>query len=341
MSAAGQILYNSDSIAINFDRSWNISRPKRIRRRHSIEGPSGVVKHLNFYSHYFVTVAKKLMAANEVEELLRFFEYAEDGSTFTFVRDRGLGMAIGFEGKSLKDCNDNTLTFTKSASTNANGYLDPSTGLWTWVDAANTARFPAGKFGSGILSEPASSNICGRSESLDHGDWTPTNITVAANTTESNFIDGNATGERLTITNATNSLIYSTGTGVVTDDGVSSTWLKSQSGSISSTLRLTSTTGSFNADKAITIIPAWQRFYSIYTSGGSVTGNWRLNLMNTDNGAVIYAGGAQIEPGGGKLFPTSYINSDAGGTATRAEDNLEQSSTNIIDAEPLQGSVGL
>lgn len=337
MSEAGQIVYNS--INVDFERPWNAYKYQNIQRQTATEMASGVVHSANYYDSDYVIAQKNKLTAHEAEQLLRFYEYAKDGSTFTFVRDRGLGTAIGFEGKSLKDIDENTLTFTRSHTANTAGYLDPSTGLYTWIGAADTARFPAGKYSGGVIVEPARENLCGRSESLDHGDYTPTNITVAANTSESNFIDGNATAERLTITNATNSLVYSTGTAVSTNDGVNSLWLRSRSGSVSSTLRLTSTTGAFNADQAITITPSWQNFYSIFESPSSQAGNWRFNLMNTDNAAVIYAGGVQIEVGSGVLFPSQYIKSDAGGTVTRPVEDLSDSSTNIVSE--TKGTMGL
>jgi hypothetical protein len=336
MSTLPRIQYNS--INVDFDRGVNVFDYGRDQRRVENESANGIIETLSYYERARVAIQRRIASADLQAQLEQFWLYARTGQSFSFWRDRDLAGYWDFEGKSYSSNDGVAGTFARATTAY---YTDPTDGLVKTV-ASGAARFPAGKFGRGLLIESAATNILVRSEEFDNASWIKTNVTVAANTTDTKDPNGGTTADSLTTTSTNGTVAQETSTNIGTNPGVFSVYLKTkQLGSQSATLTIYRViAGTTLATQAITITSQWQRF-SVqypYAGGGAITDNWAVMITFPDNGEVFYAWGAQFEAG--RQFATTYMPTTSA-AATRNTDVLTFAASSFFDDEPIYGSIGL
>jgi len=325
-----------DGNFIDLDRPWSDFQPQRFTKKSEIDMDSGLIETLKFYSKWFINARLNLLDPQEKAQLQRLFEYAEDGSSFTLIRDRSLGTYIPFEGginptaapRGLKTNDDVDGTFTRTNVADSAWYLDEGTGLVTLRDGTDVPRFPAGKFGAGIQMDGAAANLITHPSAFDNAAWAKSaGASVAANTAETLDPNGGNTADKITTTLASAGVSFDTST-AVGNEAAWGIWLKSSIGNIGAKL-LIEGTGGGTANVAITITPEWQRFpFATDTSG--FTTNIQFDLQ-IDSANDLYAWGAsgfdsaEFDLGTVGALSTSAI--------TRATEKLLFPSANVLDRE--------
>ena len=287
-----------DGNVIDLDRGWTSFQPRRQVNESSVQADSGVEQTLTLFSQWFINARLNLLNPQIKAQLRRLFEYAENGNSFTLIRDRQLGTYIPFEGginpsaapRGLKTIDDIDGTFTRTNVADSAWYLDEGTGLLTLRDGANVPRFPAGQYGAGIQVDGAAANLIDApSGPFDSGNWTALIGTASANTTETLDPAGTNLADRLT-TAASGSYIYSSST-AVGNEAAGAVWLKSSSGTETGDLLIAGTTG--NVSQAISITPVWQRFV-VQGDTAAFTGNLAFSIIIDGASTVVYAWGAGL-----------------------------------------------
>ncbi len=334
MSFAGQIEYNN--IKVLFVRQWNNFAISRRQFRDVIVSGSGIKEYLNAFNQEFIQAVKERLTAQELAELLQFYEYAKDGSSFIFTRDRGLGAYWNFE-KTLNNNDENALTFTRTAGTAGNAsYVDPSTGLLTFEDTLNIPRYGSGKYGHGLIIEGARTNICEQSIDFEAAGWAATNITRDNATTEVLDIEGGNNANKLTATAGNGFIQYSTATpgGAVTQ--TQSIYVRCPSGTVAGALIISDTSDGVQAAQTFTATPEWQRIQITDTNNGGI-GNIALRIRIDTNTDILYTSHAQIEVGTNVKFASNFIKS-VGASLVRNTEKAIVPAVNIVNN--LKGSVG-
>ena len=307
MSFAGQIEYNG--IVINFVRQWNNFAIRKAQKQAISRSAAGIRETLNFANQDFIQAVKERLTAQELAELLQFYEFARDGSSFIFIRDRGMGAYWNFE-KTLNNNDENPLTFTRTAGDSSNAsYIDPSTGLLTFEDTADTPRYPAGKYGHGLIIEGSRDNMI-LNHDMDHADWVKSNITVGADTTEVSDPAGGNNADKLTASAANGTVTLATTVDVSTDDGVFSVWVRCPSGTVEGEIVIRDESAVLVVTQAFTATPDWQRIQVVYENGGDPSDNWGFVIQIDTDTEIIYVYGPQGEAGSDVLFASNYIRGD-------------------------------
>lgn len=295
---------------------------------------SGVKEVVSFFNRHRIRVGKDNLTPGEMQQLIRWWKYARDGSSFSFEYDPDIGLYLNFEDSQIKTNDDVSGTFSRTGTAYE---IDPSTGLVTQV-ADGTPRFEEGKFGTeSLLLESASTNYCQYSENPNAAGWGAFGFITVSGSAVTYLDDPEGNNDAYRLDSAANGdyIQYDTGQAIGTDDGVFSVWLRSLDAEESVTIALYSTTAGLLASSNITVTPEWQRFYVGYNSTGSVAGNWRAHISLNNAGSTVFMWGAQIEAG--RQVPSGYIPTN-GATASR---NIEY--VNIIissdDYGHTQGSV--
>lgn len=329
MSYLPRIIYNN--INIDLVRKWHSFQDDNINRMSTVITAAGIEEDLIYFNRDLIEAFRRNITAQEIIELRQWYEYIKNGASFELLRDVDLGTMIGFEGKTLKDINEVDATFTRALTTDSSSYLDPSTGLLTFVNTVNIARFPAGKFGSGVLIEGARTNIITRSESFNLS-WTKADISVAADTTETKDPFGNNNAERLSASSPNGTITFGTSTSIGSDDAVFSVWLKLRSGTDNIPISIRSSSAGELATTTATVTPTWQRFQIAY-EGVSPGGNWQARIEIPGVLDVIYAFAGQLEVGSDVLFASRYIKANAGSSVSRGVDKLLYATANVVNQE--------
>lgn len=334
MSFAGQITYNS--IDINFERAWNsFSSVKKEIIGVNMSG-SGVKEILSYFNQDFITAAKTLLTAQEVVELLQWYDYVRNGSTFAFTRDRDLGCVIPFEGKSANTNDETAGTFTRTVGTGNNcGYIDPSTGLLTFITTADIPRYPAGNYGGGILVEGARTNIV-IYQGIDHVSWAKTDSSVGADTTETLDPAGGNNADKLTASAGNGNARYDPGVAIGSDDGVFSVYVKCPTATVTGYISLESTTGGELINQAFLADCEWARVQVKYENA-TPGGNWRVRIKIVISGEIVYVYCPQLEVGADVLFASQPIIT-SGATNTRNVEKITYPISNIMDKDT--GTIG-
>ena len=326
MSKNGQIEYNS--IKINFDRGWNEFTFNKIQRRISQESEAGIKQYLNFFNRDLVRAGRERLTAQEMIELLEWYDYVKDGTSFTFLRDRDLGAFWAFE-KTLNNNDENALTFTRTAGTASNAsYTDPSTGLLTFEDTLNTPRYDSGKYGHGLVIEGTRTNLV-QNQGMDHADWVKTNFTVSDNnTTEILDPAGGNNSDKITAAANGGNAVY-TGPAVSTNDGAFSVWIACPSGTVAGQIIIDDASVTNTTTQGYTATPIWQRIQVPYENIGDPADTWTATINITTSGDVIYVYGPQLEAGANVLFASNFILT-SGATKDRNTERAKLAPTNII-----------
>ena len=335
---AGRITYNG--INIDFEREFNDFSIKTEQRNALSQAASGKESFLNFYNQDFITASRRLLTGHEQNQLDKFYEYARDGSTFSFERDRNLGTYIPFEGKSL-DTNDGTAgTLTRTLSTDSAYYVDPLDGLLKVVNSADTGRFVEGKYGSGLMLQGAQTNLITHPSQFNNASWTQSiDISVTADTTETKDPMGTNLADILVSGGPVPQITFTTSAAVGTDDAAFGVLMKTNSGTHSVVLRITGTTGGStevthvvdavgtNADWTTTGGWGW---YTIDTANSGFSGNWEFEI-ELDGANDVYAFGATGVAGAGMRFVGMPIGCLSTTSITRNIENLTYPTTNIVN----------
>lgn len=332
MSFFGRLIYNS--INVDLARRWQSFQDTNINIGTNTVAASGVESNSTYYDLDMLEIFRKSLTAQEMIELRQWYEFVKGGASFELLRDRGLGTMISFEGKSLNDINEVGVTFTRTNVNDTASYLDPSTGLQTFVNVANTARFPAGKFGSGVLVEGTSDNICEESLDFTGTGWASSNVTVTDDTAETKDPFGNNNAAKCVTTSANGTVTYTTSTASSGKDITNSLFIKSSSGSVAGDIIVRDSVDGNLATVEFTATPVWQKV-QVTDEGSNGIGNILLRFTIDPNTTILYVYGGQIEPDA--LFASNFIKTD-GGAKTRNADLLLKATANVMDKD--QGTVG-
>lgn len=328
-----RLQYNS--INVDFDRHFNELEIYAEEKKSENESDGGAIETIDFFERWKVSAVKERLKAELVDQLQEFWRYCKGGASFKFWNDMCLGLYLAFEGKSLRTNDELNATFARSGT----AYMtDPSTGLATSI-AENYARFPSGKFGRGLLIEGTKQNILTYSEQLNHANWAATNVTVAANTTETLDPAGGSTSEKLTAGAANGDLTQNIATAIGTDDGCFSIWLKAQTQSTAGiTLYIKDSAGATLASQDCTITTQWVRYSVAYNSPGNNANNWRVVIEMNTNGDIMYGWGAQLEVGAHRRFPSGYILTTSA-AASRSNESCYWDITEGLEFGALEGTI--
>lgn len=329
MSKYSRLKYNN--INVDFDRGLSAFSPLPIQIKNVAVSRAGIAETRNFYRYWTFAFARAHAHAGLKNQIMAFWDYVRTGASFSFWHDRDLASYWNFEGKTLSNIDEVAATFAR-ATTAYN--QDPDTGLLTSV-ASGTPRFPAGKYGRGVLVEQQSVNLLTAPEDASNVAWIKTSLTVSTNTTETLDPEGGTNADRLVTTGANATLVQETATNIGTSDGVFSVYLKNkQIGDQAATIELYRVTaGTTLATKAITITSSWQRFYVAYDSAGSITDNWAVRIIFPQDAETFYWKNAMLEAGVAQIYPTSYH------ATTRNRDDISYAAANFFNDEPTQGTI--
>src|SRR3990172_4535968 len=333
-----RIQYNGINIDFDAVSSW---KNVPMKKRSSIEAESGIKEHLLSYQKERLSAILDFQDAQKIiNELRQFYQFMMDDSTATFKawRDRQLGGYFPFEGKTLYNNDRVNGTYTQALSSSAmnSSYLDPSTGLLTFVaNTANTPRFPAGKFGHGILIEGSRKNEL----NTDFSTWTASNVTVAATTAETKDPEGGVGAAKLTATSAQGTVTFTTAVVIAAQDAVTSIFLKSSGGGTTD-IRLAirgSTSGNHSSGQLL--VPTngqdgngFTRYQLNWENGvdTALVGNLEVRITIFDNGATVFAYIPQLEQGADIMGASSAIKGNA---LTRNAGNLIYPAAGIINRD--------
>lgn len=338
MSKYSRILYNS--IKLDFDRGLTAFSPFPIQEKSINFSANGRSETLNYYRYWNFAFARQHAHADLKNQLTAFWDYVRSGNSFAFWHDRDLGGYWTFEGKSLKSIDEVDGTFTRAT---AAFYAEPTTGLLEEIDTG-IVRYPAGKFGRGILIERAATNIAIKSTEFNDAAWNAASIMVTTNTGVTKAPAGGSwatTADLAELTASTGTFTQDTSTNIGTTNGVFSVYLRHMgAGTKSGTLYIKRVdTDATLASQPITITTAWQRFTVAYTNGGSITADWRMKIELTGSSGDKFAvWGGQFEAAASITTPsTFYPTTTIAGT--RNAEILSYGASNFFDDEPTQGSI--
>ena len=334
MSFAGRIIYNS--IVFDFVRQWSDFAVRKAQHQAISRSAARIRETLNFANQDLIQARRERITAQELAELLQFNEYAKDGSSFEFLRDRDFGGYWNFE-KTLNNNDEVAGTFTRTHVANSDSYIDPSTGLITFAGAADTPRYPGGKYGHGIIVEGSRTNIV-QNQGMDHADWVKTNFTVSDNdTTELLDPAGGNNADKITAAANNATAILTPAVAVGTDDGAFSVWIACPSGTVAGSIIIDDDSDSNTTTQAFTATPEWQRIQVVYENIGDPSDNWQVTIKIDTSADVLYIYGPQLEVGADVLFMSNFILT-AGATVTRNDELLLYAAANIVNK--LKGSIG-
>lgn len=324
---APRIKYNN--IVVELDDSWNAYNDSIGHRRGELQAGSGVSEFLNSFSQQVVTAERRLATSQQVAELNEFFDYVKDGTTFEFWRDYNLAYYIPFEGKSLNSTDGDVGTFSRGSETgDPTTFLNPDSGL---VESPGTGlpRFPAGKYGKGILIEGSVQNLIG-SDYIEFQNWTASgSMTVSTNTTETTDPKGTNTADKLTSSSTAQYVEYTTST-AVGNNVAFGVYLKAPSGSVTVELSIRgTTTGTASQNK--TVVSNGNdgegfTYFGFTTDTSGWSGNLKARITIVTSSGEVYAWGALLvdnikfvptvtspsHNAESVLYPTTKMNRDKG-----------------------------
>lgn len=309
MSKAGEIEYNS--IKILFERAWNSFSAPKMQHQAVTRSAAKIRETLNFANQDLVSAGRDRLSAQEVLELLEWYDYVRGGLSYTFLRDRDLGGFWAFE-KTLKNNDELAGTFTRTAGDSSNAsYIDPSTGLLTFENTLNTPRYSAGKYGHGVIIEGARDNDI-LNQDLDHADWVKANITVSGDTAEILDKAGGNNADKLTASAANGTATLTTALDVGTDDGAFSVWIAAPTGSIEGEIRITDDSDTVTGTTTFTATQTWQKIQVAYENAGDPSDNWQVVIQIDTDTEIIYVFLPNLEVGADVLFASNTIRGDLG-----------------------------
>ena len=279
-----------DGNFIDLARPWTDFQARRPLNGSSVQAESGVEQTITKFTQWFINARLNLLDPQEKAQLQRLFEFAEDGNSFTLIRDRNFGAYINYDGginptaapRGLKTNDDVDGTFTRTDVADSAWYLDEGTGLMTLRDGADVPRFPAGKYGSGLQIDGAAPNLL--VNRLSNAAWTKIGMT-AVTTTETLDPAGGNNADKLTATGALGNASQQSGT-PVGNNVATEFWLKSSIGNVPCRLQVSGTTGTDFIP--ITVTPEWKPFSHSADSSG-FTGNIAAVLFIVNNTDIVYS----------------------------------------------------
>ena len=331
----GRIEY--DGNVIEFTRPWTDFQARRSVKSSSNPADSGVEETLFSFAQWFINARLNLLDPQEKAQLQRLFEYAQDGGSFTLIRNKDIGAYINFEGginptaapRGLKTNDDVDGTFTRTNVAGSAWYLDEGTGLMTLRDGADVPRFPAGKYGTGIQIDGAATNLIDApSGDFDDGNWAPTNMMVANDTAETLDPSGVNQAARLTAS-AANGVIEYTSATAVGNDVTFACWVKCPTGTVAGTLTISGTGGGSDT-KAYIATTVWTRV-SLTSDTSGFTGNLEASIDIDTNTEIIYLWGTGLYDSA--LFDLGTVGALSSSSITRSAERLTYLSANIVNRD--------
>ncbi len=337
----GRIKYNG--INIDFQNEWARFDPLLLSKANVVRSASGIAEHLKQFEQEFISTQIRFSPGQDEIQLQRFFEYANDGSTFELWRDKNLGAYISFEGggnsatvptitpRGLLTNDKVAGTFTRADTADSSWYLDPSTGLMTVVPTtANIPRFEAGKYGQhAIRIDGAAANLI--TDPSDFGtNWVQASQTLDANTSETLDPNGGSTADKL-IATAGNGLSRFTTSTASGNNVTLAGWVKCPSGTVGASLVIDDTVSGTD-NTGITVTTEWQRVsFTADTSGFG--GNLRFSINITDNTDIIYVWGFCAFDSA--QFDLGTVGALSSAAVTRGAERLTFASANTVNKEKM------
>ena len=294
-------------------RKWELSTEESQYKNQAV---SGEREYLSFFERYKISAEMLNLRGDIIQQLDAWWDYVKDGHSFSMTMDSDVGIYFTFEGLELSTDGD-VLSVDRTGAAN---YVN-SEGLILEA-GEDEARFPAGKFGKGLLIEKASTNLLVESEDLDEAEWVNSGMTVETETGDVQDPEGGSTAAKLIATNPVSTLYQNTSTTIGTDGACFSIWLKSATKTTNNvTLRIQDDTLFLLASENFTVGAEWVRCWVFYNNPGSNANNWSALIKINSDTDVVYAFGAQLEAGDNVLYPTSYIQS-VGSAGTRNAETI-------------------
>jgi len=227
-----------------------------------------------------------------------FIEYQRLYITTTNYAD---GLRLKFQSLEAIDHTDfgDNWTFARaltSAVSNA-WYLHHTTGLMTAAADTTTARrLVAGRYkGTALVIEAAATNLItkpsGDFNTTGADEWTSTNITLSADTTETLDPRGTNTADKLTATGSNGFVLYESST-AIGNNAAFVCWVKCQTGTVAGTLELTGTIAGSDST-AYTATTEWNRVQHTADTSG-FTGNIQASIDINTNTEIIYLWGCGL-----------------------------------------------
>lgn len=332
----GRIEY--DGNVIDLQRPWTSFQPRKPVSSDTSQAQSGIEQTAKFFSQHFIDARLNLLSPQEKSELLRLFEFAEGGDSFTLIRDRNLGAYINFEGginptaapRGLKTNDDVDGTFTRTDAADSAWYLDEGTGLLTVRDVVDQARFPAGKFGAGIQMDGAAVNLIDQpSGPFNTNNWSSTlNMSFAADTTETKDpADGNV-ADKLTATGTPGFTTNITGT-AKGNKVAGAVWLKCPFGTVAARVVIGGST-SGTEEKLITVTTEWRRYF-VQGDSTAWVGTIGFTIRIDTSGDILYAWGAALYDSA--EFDLGTVGPLSAASVTRNAEKLLFPSANVLNRE--------
>lgn len=314
----------SQTINVDLVRAPHRFNHVPVQRNSESTAGSGVEETLEWYTQDHMTYERKRLTGQEIIELARFFEFARDGSSFSWETNRNIGCYIPFEGNSLNTMDGVAPTFTRAAT---GYYRQASNGLFVTA-ASGAGRFPAGKYGNGLLLEGAYTNLITHPSDFTSGTgaWNQTNCTVTGNSTELVDPAGNNESDKLAATANNGNVTFDTST-AVGNDAAFNVWLRAQSDT-AATIRIEGTTAGTSIEDSITVTPEWQNF-SLSGDTSSYIGNLRARILIDTSADVIYAYDAALYDSM-EFAPPISPNPTATSSASATGEVVDYATSNII-----------
>lgn len=336
MSFLPRLTYNS--VVIDFDRHLNRYNASQEDFKNVITSGNGSVETSYFYSRYRLELEKQRMSPTIETQIQKFIEYVRQGNSFTFKFDRDLGAYLDFEG-GLNTTDAVAGTFVRATTAS---YIDAYTG-YVGSAASGAARYQAGKYGRGIMIEKARTNLLVRSTDLTNASWTKTNLSV---TTSGDIygMSGAASSNRCVPSASNGAARQDTSTNISTNSAAFSLDICSgTTGDTSVTLQIIrADTAAVLATATVTITSEWARYQVVYTSAGSISANWGVNIIFPTNGGKYYVDHAQLEVTTSASATSGDYSSRIPTTTTsvsRNADSLTYTTGNIFTNPIMRGTV--
>jgi len=306
---------------LEFDRQLNTFESTDTQVRDEFTSMSGTKEFLNYHTKRRIRIGREFGSPGDVTGLRSFFEFAKDGSEFSFERDPDLGTYINFDGEvRANDGLDYTYVGTSHNYHANNIDQSPANAILSSADDTKP-RFvsdPQENFKKGMFVEGSGTNHLLRSEEFDVSPWgLQTGATVAANYASIPAPDGTFTADNVTAPNVSSGLLQTTST-AVTFDGSGSIYVYALDVMIIRVVIASSTTGNLVVED-VSIAPSagWQRIAASYTGG--TAGNFNYFVLSLTAGVNFLLWGAQLET---NYTPSSYIQS-VSAKGSRAGEYLE------------------
>ena len=305
-----------------FDRKLNVFESVDEQLRAQFTSLSGVKEFLNFATKRRLRIGRELSNPGEVSGLRSFWEYAKDGSAFTFERDPELGIYLNCDGEVYSNDgisytyngNSEQLYWTSNQFEQRNTFTQNTLVSQTDGTKPRFVNDTVKGYKKGLLLEGSGTNEILYSEDFNNAAWTKTGVTVAANNTDIESPVGGYIADRM----------HGSGTieqsaGALSGTQVSASVYAYDVAGHDVNIKIKSSIDGILATSAgfLAVTTGWRRIYVSYS--GSLAGNISIVIENTNASSNVILWGAQLEK---RYTPSSYMKSE-GTSGTRTGEYIK------------------